>query len=267
MEMSSGNDLISLKESLQSHASPSTRSSPPSTTSAGQYARDQGLTIDSLLSHWPQLVEHDQNIAATVAGTEQGQLIEDGGLQECLFRAIIPTPEQWQLPISSLQILQQVCTECTQEEAADLALQQCFSDAKKWRSLKLDTPALRSDNVVDCRRLARRVKAFLKEPLPDHRLPLHPVDIEKGEGLEFPRAVVDMDKERTRDIEQEKLEVGRDTLVYLMQSLESSWSDKEQQEFTESVSTYYGVSEKAESFPPSLERRGNLIARSEQESP
>lgn len=237
MELNSGDDLISLKESLQSHHSPTTES-PPSIVNADQYARFSGLTIDSLLFDWSCLVETDVFIASTVANIEPGQLIEDDKLQECLFRAIIPAPEQWQMPVASLQILQQVCRGCKVEDIADLTSQQCLLETLKWRSLKLDAPELLSDHGTDCRRLARRVKAFLKEQLPEHRLPLHPSDVGKGEGLEFPLSMREMDREQMEIVEKEGLEVNRDTLMYLMQSLKSDWTGEEQREFVESISGY-----------------------------
>lgn len=240
MELNSGDDLISLKESLQGQYSPTTESSA-SIINADQYARYNGLTIDSLILDWSELVDHDQYISSTIADIAPGQLIEDAQLQECLFRAIIPAPEQWQMPVASLQILQPACRGYKEEEVADLASQQCLSETLKWRSLKLEVPALRSDHGIDCRRLARRVKAFLKEQLPDHRLPLHPSDVDKGEGLQFPKSMNELDREQMRTIEKEHLEVERDTLLYLMRTLKTDWTDEEQREFFESLSDYKKV--------------------------
>ncbi|KAK4150518.1 hypothetical protein C8A00DRAFT_17973 [Chaetomidium leptoderma] len=249
MELNSGDDLISLKESIQSHRSPSTES-PPSNVTAAQYARCNGLTTDSLVFVWQQLVEHDHALAAPIADLEPGQLVEDAQLQECLFRAIIPTTEQWQMSAASLQILQQVCRRCKEDDVADLISQQCFAETLKWKHLKLEPPTLRSDHATDSRRLARRVKLFLEGPLPDHRLPLHPVDIDKGEGLEFPGATVRIDKEKMTSIEKETLEVTKDTLLYLMQGLKSDWADNDQRDFVKSVSTYQGIGAKEHLTPP-----------------
>jgi hypothetical protein len=241
MELNSGDDLISLKESIQAQYSPSAES-PPSIVDACEYARRSGLTIDSLLLDWQQLVEHDQAIASTVTvGLDAGQLIEGTQLQECLFRAIIPAAEQWQMRAASLQILQQVCRRSRDDELADLVAQQCFPETRKWDSLKLEAPVLRSDHGTDCRRLARRVKTFLKEALPDHRLPLHPVDMAQGEGLEFPESMARMDEGQMKVVEQESLEVTKGTLLYLMQTLKLDLADNDHWDFVESVSTYHGV--------------------------
>ena len=243
MELCSGDDLISLKESIQSNCSPTTES-PPSILdlSADEYARYSGLTTDShLLFDWSKLVSHDPCIASTFDHLPPGQLIEKAQLQECLFRAIIPAPEQWQMPVASLQLLHQVCIACKEQDLRDLASQQCFSETLRYRALKLDVPALRSDHAIDCGRLARRVKAFLKEPLPNHRLPLHPSDIEKGEGLEFPQSTREKGREQMSAVENEHLEVNKDTLVYLMQSLKSEWTEEDQRGLYAGVSNYVKV--------------------------
>ncbi|KAJ4289464.1 hypothetical protein N0V88_006945 [Collariella sp. IMI 366227] len=249
MELNSGADLISLKESILTNYSPSPESSP-SIVYADEYARCNGLTIDSLLFDWQQLVEHDPAIISTVADLDSGHLIERVQLQECLFRTILPTPEQWHMSAASLQILHQVCGRRKDEELAELAAQQCFLETKKWKSFKLDAPALRSDHGTDCRRLARRVKTLLREPLPDHGLPLDPVGIANGEGLEFPSNLTQSDADQVRVIMEESLEITRDTLVYLMQSLKSNLTDDEQRDFVASVSTYQGVGAREHLTPP-----------------
>lgn len=241
MELNSGDDLISLKESLRLPRSPSTES-PPSLINADHYARCNRLTIDSRHFDWAELVDSDPAIASTVAALAPGQLFEGGSqLRECLFRAIIPAPEQWQMPAASLRILHQVCKGPLGADVAELAAQECFSETLRCARLRLEAPCLRSDHGIDCRRLARKVKAFLEVQLPDHRLPLHPSDADKGEGLAFPRSLGEMDREQMKAVAKENLAVNRDTLVYLTQCLKSGWTEEEQRDFVESVATYQGV--------------------------
>jgi hypothetical protein len=259
MELNSGDDPISLTESIPSRSSPPIQSPLPCT--ADEYGRCNGLTVDSRLLDWRHLVEHDDGLAATLTDLEFGQLIEGTPLEECIFRAIIPTTEQWQMPATALQVLQRTCRRSSEGEVADLLSQQCLPETLQWKDLKLEVPALRSDHGTDCRRLARRVKAFLKEPLPDHRLPLHPVDAEKGEGVEIPGGMLEKDRERMRAIEDENLVVAKDTLVYLMQSLKTEIAENARKDFTLSMSDYHGVS-----GPPPTARLGTdtlTIARSQ----
>jgi hypothetical protein len=117
----------------------------------------------------------------------------------------------------------------------------CFSETAELKKLKTEEPALRSDHHADCRSLERRVKAFQKVPLPNHHLPLHPVDVEQGEGLEFPESARKGDEALMKSISKETIEVTKDTLMFLVQSLKADWSDNEQRELMENISTYTGV--------------------------
>ncbi|KAL2140661.1 hypothetical protein VTI28DRAFT_3518 [Corynascus sepedonium] len=220
----------------------------PSTESAPHYvnandARRNRLTINSVLSDWQRLVDHDLAIKSSLPDFAAGQLIEatDTQLQECLFRAIIPTTEQWQLPITSLQLLQHACRRLSDAEAAVLISEQNFSGRPKWDNFKLKTILLRSDHNTDCRQLARRIKSFRQVPLPDHCLPLHPTDASRGEGIGFPEEFVSSDKKKMKAIEEEKVEVTRETLVYLTQDLRSDLANIELQAFVGVFSTYQGI--------------------------
>ncbi|KAL2258491.1 hypothetical protein VTK26DRAFT_8174 [Humicola hyalothermophila] len=101
--------------------------------------------------------------------------------------------------------------------------------------MKLEVPALRSDHIIDFHRLVRRVKEFFMGPLANHRLPLHPADIENGEGLEFPQRGVRMDREQISLIENERLEVNKEALAYFVQSLKSGWTAKDQRDSIEGM--------------------------------
>jgi hypothetical protein len=234
MDPNSGADLISLKQALRTRCSPS--------TDADHYARCNGLTVDSLLFDWDRLVGRDPALVSTRVDLDRGQLVETAQLQECLFRALIPTAEQWQVSATSLHMLQQVCSRPKQDEVADWVSQACFPETLRRESLRLAVPALRSDHGTDCRRLARQVKAFLKEPLPDHRLPLHPVDPDTGEGLAFPKIMAQRDNEQMTALAQESLEVTKDTLVYLMQCLKADVADRDRHECVSGMSPYQGAS-------------------------
>ncbi|EGS21790.1 uncharacterized protein CTHT_0036580 [Thermochaetoides thermophila DSM 1495] len=117
-------------------------------------------------------------------------------------------------------------------------------------SLKLEPPLLYSDHTLDCRRLARQVRNFMKDPLPDISLPLEPYDVEQGQGLEFPRALVEADKEQTKSVENEKLNVTRDILWYISQTIKSDWTEENQQQLYESAAGYPGLWARRPMTPP-----------------
>ncbi|KAJ4421179.1 hypothetical protein N0V85_000271 [Neurospora sp. IMI 360204] len=245
MDLETSDDLISLEDSLPSNAYTATSDCDQSISDdpdADEYARYHGLTVDSLkLDPWKGLLERDACIAATLIQTEFGELIESRKpLEELAFRPILGKAEQWSVSAGSLTLLQQVCKPCTDREVADHMAELCFSETAELRKLKVEQPALRSDHQADCRRLERRVKAFQKVPLPDHHLPLHPVDVEQGEGLEFPESARKGDEALMKSLSKETIEVTKDTLMFLVQSLKADWSDDEQRELMENISTYPG---------------------------
>ncbi|KAK3339175.1 hypothetical protein B0H65DRAFT_292439 [Neurospora tetraspora] len=252
MDLETSADLISLEDSLPSNAYTATSDCDQSISDdpdADEYARYHGLTVDSLkLDPWKGLLERDVCIAATLIQTEFGELIESKRpLEELAFRPILGKAEQWSVSAESLTLLQQVCKPCTDREVAGHMEELCFTELRK---LKVEQPALRSDHQSDCRRLERRIKAFQKVPLPDHHLPLHPVDVEQGEGLEFPESARKGDEALMKSLSKETIEVTKDTLMFLVQSLKADWSDDEQRDLMESISTYTGLNRVEHVTPP-----------------
>lgn len=239
-------DLISSSGSLNSNVHTATSDCNQSLSDdpdVDEYARNNGLTIDSLkLDPWKDLLQRDDRIAASIIQTDFGELIEsEKRLEELAFRSILGKAEQWSVPAESLALLQQACKPCTDREVAAHMAELCFTETGELKKLKVEPPALRSDHQADCRRLNRRVKAFQKVPLPDHHLPLHPVDVEQGEGLEFPESARKGDETLMKGLSKEKIEVTEETLMFLIQSLKANWSDDEQRELMEDISTYTGV--------------------------
>ncbi|KAK3954476.1 hypothetical protein QBC32DRAFT_322561 [Pseudoneurospora amorphoporcata] len=248
-------DLISSNDSLHSNAHTTTSDCYQSISDdpdADEYARHNGLTIDSLKSDpWKGLLERDDRIAATLIETDFGELIEsEKRLEELAFRPILGKAEQWSVSAESLKLLQQVCKPCTDREAAAHMAELCFTETAELMKLKVEQPALRSDHQADCRRLERRVKAFQKVPLADHHLPLHPVDVEQGEGLEFPESARKGDEALMKSLSKETIEVTKDTLLFLAQSLKADWSDDEHHELMEDISTYTGLNRVEYVTPP-----------------
>ncbi|KAK3938202.1 hypothetical protein QBC46DRAFT_318066 [Diplogelasinospora grovesii] len=184
----------------------------------------------------------DPFIAKTLTPTEPGQLYENARLQEYIFTPI-PPPEKPEIPRPALQVLSQACKQLKHEEVRDLMTELCFSMVQRTKKLKFEPPILRSDHETDCRELARKVKAFRKPQVEDHRLPLHPTESEKGEGLEFP----DADKKRAKEWEEsagrETLEVTREAVTCLagaIKGFKAEWTDEDQRLFIQGLPTYTG---------------------------
>ncbi|KAK0620176.1 hypothetical protein B0T14DRAFT_432875 [Immersiella caudata] len=215
---------------------------------ADEYARWNGLTIDSRFDSWPRLVDNDLQISATVNGAESGSLFEIPFLQECLFRAIIPTPEQWQLPAPSMLLVQRACKPQTQQEVATLMAEVCLTEISELKKLKLEIPVLRSDHETDCRQLAKAVAEFKKEQISERDISLFPDSL--GGGLSFTENDKKGDEALMKQFKEESLEMKRESLVFLMQSLKADWSDSDQKEMLESASTYTGIGAREHLTPP-----------------
>ncbi|KAK4448469.1 hypothetical protein QBC34DRAFT_449544 [Podospora aff. communis PSN243] len=247
MDFETGSDLISLKESLQDlRTEPSEWEDPD--MEADEYARWNGLTVDSRFEPWPRLVDDDIQISTTVDGAEPGSLFEIPFLQECLFREIIPTPEQWQLPAPSMLLIQKACKQYSEGEVAALIADVCVSEISELKKLKMEIPALRSDHVTDCGQLAKAVDEFKKAQILELGLPLFP-DRPDG-GLGFPEKDKKGDEALMKKFREESLEMKRESLVFLMQNLKADWTDSDREEMLESVSTYRGVGARERLTPP-----------------
>ncbi|KAK4465774.1 hypothetical protein QBC42DRAFT_303042 [Cladorrhinum samala] len=249
MELNSGGDLVSMKEILQSQCSLSTEN-PSSNLDADEYARCNGLTVDSCTDPWLCLIQSDTAVASTLTPVEPGQLLEDGSLQECYFRPIIAASEQWELPPQSLAVLQDALKRPKVDELADLMDNLCFIERNKDRQLRLEPPLLRTDHEADCRRLTKRATSFRKAQLLDHRLPIEPADTAKGEGLEFSSVSIVEDKMLMASVEDEKLNMDHNDFNYLVDTLKADWTIDDQKNLLGSTYPYHGLGAAEPLTPP-----------------
>ncbi|KAK4173922.1 hypothetical protein QBC36DRAFT_348353 [Triangularia setosa] len=270
MEFTSDSGLFSLDGSFQSPgpSSPPTEVSPAH-MEADEYALHHGLTFPGI-DPWSDILDETGTIAATIVDLQPSHLVENDTLEECRFRPIIPAPEQWQVPAASMQLLQQAFQRCTTNEVAELMEELCLEETPTLKSAKLETPVVRGNHNSDCRRLTRRVNAFRKGTLPDHGLPLDDADVAKGEGLNFPENASALGKELAEKVATQPLEVTKETVAYLMQTLKVEWTDKDQRNLLESTNTYCGIPEIGAAEPltpplsPMLEPTGDWFIPNEE---
>ena len=247
-----GEDVIALKESLpysdpdpDPDADESIRSRP---READEYARWNGLTVDTFLDDpWEKATAPVENGEDIISATldhhfEPGCLFElNEDLQECLFRAIIPTPEQPDLSAGSLRLIQEACKTRKEQEVRALMEELCFLETSEQKWLKLEPPLLATNHDRDCRQLARKLKALAEAPLTSHGLSLIRTEVGSGEGLGFSDAEKKGDAELMEAFDRETLEVTRESLVFLAESLRTEWTESDRRDLFESVSTYKGV--------------------------
>ena len=86
----------------------------------------------------------------------------------------------------------------------------------RFRNLKLELPLLRTDHELDMLRFAPQVVPDLEHEF----LPYETVDEEADEGLTWPSRCHELPSLYWKKVESEKLQVSRDALQFLQQSLQ-----------------------------------------------
>ncbi|KAM7187887.1 hypothetical protein V8F33_011001 [Rhypophila sp. PSN 637] len=246
MDFKNGEDVLALKAVVQDIADPPSDGELPE--EADEYARDTGLTVDS--RKWPTAINHDMLMASTLAPTRPGTLLELPNLPECTFRAIIPLPEQLSIPKTAIEFGEQLIKACGEADVADLMNELSYSATSDTKFLKLEEPVLRSNPHADQRALASKLAAFRKTSLPNHRLPLHPVNIEDDEGLEFPPSARQGHKSLMDTMKKQRYDAKFSMVSYIHKTNEAPWSDDEQRQVFETVATYQGLADQGYVTPP-----------------
>ncbi|KAK4213498.1 hypothetical protein QBC37DRAFT_387988 [Rhypophila decipiens] len=239
MDFKSGEDVLALKAVVQDIADPTSDGELPE--EADEYARDTGLTVDS--RKWPTAINHDMLMASTLAPTRPGRLLELPHLPECTFRSIMPLPEQLSIPKTAIEFGDQLIKACDEADIADLMNELSYSATSDTKFLKLEEPVLRSNPQADQRALASKLAAFRKTPLPNHRLPLHPVNIDDDEGLEFPPSARRGHKSLMDTMKKQRYDAKFSMVSYIHKTNEASWSDDEQRQVFDTVATYNGLAD------------------------
>ncbi|TAQ84227.1 hypothetical protein B7494_g7449 [Chlorociboria aeruginascens] len=193
------------------------------------YARQSGIACNYL--HEPSPLSYLEN-------TEQALLndfLGDSSLPQFTISADVNLDERLTISRDGACILASV----SKEMAAANSLEQIepsFIGHRELKSIQIETPLLRSDHDNDIRLFARRESFEIK--LKDLDLPLERVNVEENEGLSFPSKLWNLSEETLVTLQHEKLEVTRDTLVYLQDTLKNDLMEVDDQNLWISLSTY-----------------------------
>lgn len=107
------------------------------------------------------------------------------------------------------------------------------------KKIRVELPLLVSDPESDFREFARR-DGF--ELLPqDIKLPLELLSVENNEGLDFPPDFYNFENEAFEAITDEKIEVTRNSMMYLQTSLKETLRGDDEQDIWESAKTHSRV--------------------------
>ncbi|KAI9641735.1 hypothetical protein NHQ30_009591 [Ciborinia camelliae] len=122
------------------------------------------------------------------------------------------------------------------QESIDALIYPLLGGSRDVKKMRLELPLLRSDHESDVRGFSRKDGFELKPK--DIKLPLELVSIENNEGLEFPPDFYNFETETFETIANEKIEVTRNSMIYLQTALKVTLTRDDEQEIWESVRTH-----------------------------
>jgi hypothetical protein len=192
-----------------------------------EYARLHGLSRDHLSD--PLAFHHIRALEAVYP-----EDIIDDSLPEFDFGPELRLDERLSLSKDAARLLQAVAKQDTQETIDKLMLPMLSSSDVK--NTKVELPLLKRDHETDCRNFARWDGFEIK--LKDVRFPLEVVDEEKNEGVGFPSAYWQLGDGIMEELKKEKLEVTRDTMLYLQAALKNTWTRQDNEELWQAEMKY-----------------------------
>jgi hypothetical protein len=150
-------------------------------------------------------------------------LFHDPSLPPLHIPCFLPRVEQPSISKMSLELLNKVLQRHDDVDQTPAALS-CLGPLIRSRS-KFSQPLLRTDHEYDCRVLERYLAERTQSFANIGNLPLEPLELSKDEGLVFPPAAHRFQTQLETSSRNERLELPRETLVFLTGQL--GRSDKE----------------------------------------
>ncbi|KAJ9138392.1 Lysine acetyltransferase [Pleurostoma richardsiae] len=188
----------------------------------------------SLLGNWDEVA---QSVRSTLPNTLEDGFTDDSGLARLQLPSIISMPDPFPVSAASIALIDKARKIQTPSKDDVVALHRA-SAPRSLRSMKLELPLLKSDYESDCRKLMKNIIACRTPALADHRLPLEPIDTEKDEGLDFPKTAKQHADALIARISQERIDVSRETMIYLAKQLRVEWTEEEQSSLLYSQLSY-----------------------------
>ena len=196
-----------------------------------QYARLHGLSRNHLSDTFAFT-----HIEALQAGILEG--ITDDSLPQFDLGVEPRLDERFTLSKEAARLLQAVAHQDTQGTIDALVLPMLGSSEVKITRVEL--PLLKTDHETDCKQFAQWDGFEIK--LKDVKFPLEVVDDEKNEGVKFPSAYWHLGDGFMEELKKEKLEVSKNTMVFLKEALTNVWTKEDDEELCQAEMKYKRVS-------------------------
>ncbi|KAI1143273.1 hypothetical protein F5Y05DRAFT_420967 [Hypoxylon sp. FL0543] len=197
-----------------------------------EYARINSLSIDSRIDVSLLLAHFQQERAESLSG----EVINDASLPQLHVPRLIYQSEQLTASKESDELLGHVDV-LGREENQALHVR-CHIDLEK---LKLEHPLLRSDPEYDCLELAQRVEKERSSNIDLMSVPSEPLNASEDESLGFPESTYQYKQKLAGTIQEEKLDIPKETLRYLALILKDEWTQAKQHDLLDKASNWKGL--------------------------
>ncbi len=205
-------------------------SSEGSDLSVAQYARLHGLSVDHLAEPLPT-----SHIVALQKYVLEG-LSDDTDPPHSEQPFYFSRQESLTLDKRGAELLRGANNGLTKPEELDDIIFPLL-DTRQTKKLRFETPLLRTDHETDFRNFAKWENSQCR----DGCLPWEPLDDEMDVGLNWPNRLNDLPAKIMKELESEKIEIQKDTLIYLQATIKGSWAAEDDRKVLESAISYKRV--------------------------
>lgn len=195
-----------------------------------QYARQYGLAVDHLLHPLP--TSHIEVLGEKVPEA----LTDESDLLNIDTQSHISIQETLALDKCGAELLQGVSNGPSTSSDLESILFPLL-DTRQAKKLRIEIPLLRTDHASDFSAFARWEESHFR----DGCLPMEPLDDEMDLGLVWPRRLEILPIKLLRELESEKAEMLKDSLIYLQATLKGTWTEEDDKEMWEGVTSYKRV--------------------------
>lgn len=225
-----------------------------------QYAYEHDLTRDYTLNSFSIAHLLTKPVQSTLPSTTEDGFTDCSRLPDLELPVPQLRSEVLTISRSALKLIHEARRHLTDAEVKSLT--QDVIDSGNTKNLKLELPILRTDNERDMREFRKQMASRQAVNIRDHRLPLDPVTVEDGEGMQLPTSARLEANELLRKLEGEKLGVTRSSLQLLADVVKDGYTGEEQWNFLMEQAKeikWVKVSDHAPDFQDAISTKGVLI--------
>ncbi|KAI1806710.1 hypothetical protein F4811DRAFT_560338 [Daldinia bambusicola] len=193
-----------------------------------EYARVYGLSADSRIIV-SDLLDHFKRTSNKLLADKW---VDDASLTPLHIPRLIPQVEQLDGVSKESLVLMRQATLLGREHKK---LPE-FPAQMNLLGLKLELPLLRSDPEYDCRELTRSMRQLQRADIDLASVPKEPLRRSNDETLDFPESSYKYSQGLINEIRDEKINIPKEALIYLSQTLKDTWTKEKNEQLLDSMS-------------------------------